>query len=84
MAKKLEYEIINNRYRIIRLLGKGGMGIVHLVEDALKDNLEFALKTISHKVLSKHRTAGIEIFKNEYDIMTRLKHPNLTQVYDFG
>ncbi len=83
MTAENNNRIISNRYKIIRTLGEGGMGLVYLVEDLLRDNIKFALKAINQRILSKHRTAGIEIFKNEYDIMTRLKHPNLTQVYDF-
>ncbi len=76
--------LINNRYRILRELGRGGMGIIYLVEDSLKDNMPFALKMIKQEVLTKYRHEGIKIFKNEYEIMTRLKHPNLTRVYEFG
>lgn len=76
--------IINNRYRIIKELGIGGMGILYSVEDSFKDNMKFALKTIKTAVIKKYSRHGIDIFKNEYEIMTRLKHPNLTRVYDFG
>lgn len=76
--------MIKNRYRIINEIGKGGMGVVYLVQDTFKDNLYFALKTIKQKFLEKHGISCINTFKNEYEIMTRLKHPNLTQVYEFG
>lgn len=77
-------EIINNRYRPVKELGQGGMGIVYLVEDTLRDNMLFALKTIKQNILNKFRNTSTEAFKNEYEIMMRLKHPNLTRVYDFG
>ncbi len=77
-------DLISNRYRITDKLGQGGMGIVYLVEDSLKDNMLFALKTIRQDVLSKMKEIGIKSFKNEYEMMTRLKHPNLAQVYEFG
>ncbi len=79
-----EKSIIDSRYRIIGNLGQGGMGIVYLAEDMLRDNITFAVKTIKQNVLSSTRHSGIDSFKNEYEIMTRLKHPNLTQVFDFG
>ncbi len=75
---------VNNRYRIVRELGRGGMGLIYLVADILKDDMLFALKTIKQDILHNCRKAGIETFKNEYEIMTRLKHPNLTRVYEFG
>lgn len=77
-------DIISNRYRIIAELGRGGMGIVYKVEDILKDNMLFALKTIKKEILYKYAGIGTKSFKNEYEIMTRLKHPNLARVYDFG
>ena len=76
--------VINNRYRIMDTLGQGGMGIVYLVEDTLKENMPFALKTIRQDILLRAGKTGINSFKNEYEVMTRLKHPNLTQVYEFG
>lgn len=69
---KLLPEIINNRYKPLKELGQGGMGIVYLVEDTLKDNMPFALKTIKHNILSKFHNISTESFKNEYEIMTRL------------
>ncbi len=77
-------KLINNRYKTIRKLGQGGMGIVYLAEDTFKGSLLFAIKTIKHEILSKYQKYGIDTFKNEYEVMTRLKHPNLTRVFDFG
>lgn len=76
--------IIQNRYRILREIGRGGMGIVYLVEDTFKDNMHLALKTIKHDITLKKRDHSIDKFKHEYEVMTRLKHPNLTRVYEFG
>ncbi len=80
----LDKKLIDRRYRIVKRLGSGGMGIVYLVEDTLKDNISLALKKIKHDVIKNHKSTGISSLKNEYEIMTRLKHPNLTRVYDFG
>ncbi len=77
-------EFIGRRYRVLDTLGKGGMGIVYLVHDILMNNAVFALKTIRQDLVISHKKTGIDNFKNEYEIMTRLKHPNLTQVHDFG
>ena len=77
-------QLINERYRIVRKIGSGGMGIVYLVEDTYKDNMPFAVKTIRQKIMANSlKSLGVKTFKNEYEIMTRLKHPNLTRVYDF-
>ncbi len=77
-------QLINKRYRIKGSIGSGGMGLVYLVEDIYKDNMLFAIKTIKQNIMTAgNKTASIETFKNEYEIMTRLKHPNLIRVYDF-
>lgn len=79
-----DHSIIGNRYRIKRELGQGGMGIVYLTEDILMDNMLFAIKTVKQEIIKRFRKHSIDAFKNEYEVMTRLKHPNLTRVYDFG
>jgi len=74
-------EIINNRYRILRKLGQGGMGSVFLVEDTLENNKKIALKTIQAE---QQKLPALEKFKNEFKSLTELHHPNLAEVYDFG
>ena len=74
-------ELINNRYRIIRPLGKGGMGTVYLVEDTLRDDQVMALKTIRADLLGERNLAQ---FKYEFAALGQLRHPNLVSVYDFG
>ncbi len=57
------------------------MGQVFLVEDLLKGDLPVALKTLRHGLLSEGAVAR---FKEEFRAMTRLRHPNLAAVQDFG
>ncbi len=73
--------LINQRYANVRLLGEGGMGTVYLVRDTRLGNRPIALKFLR----PGGPTAGnIDQFKNEFRSMTRLRHPNLAEVYDFG
>ncbi|MBN1982100.1 MAG: diguanylate cyclase [Chitinivibrionales bacterium] len=72
---------INTRYRILEELGRGGMGTVYLVEDAVFNHRRIALKSINTAMV---RPEYLTIFKAEFLAMTRLKHPSLVQVYDFG
>lgn len=72
---------INNRYTIIEILGQGGMGTVFLTEDILINRQQVALKCVDEHVLTKEL---LNSFKKEFEVMTRLKHPNLVQVFDFG
>lgn len=73
--------IINNRYKIIEELGTGSSGLVYLVEDILQAHRQVALKTIKNKQLDKQTKM---IFKREFEVMTRLKHPHITKVYDIA
>lgn len=77
-------DLIDNRYKKIRTLGEGGMGTVFLVEDIARNNRVFAAKTVKSAFIAKDAENSLLRFKTEYDIMTRLKHPNLARVYDFG
>ncbi|MEM9941636.1 MAG: serine/threonine-protein kinase [Planctomycetota bacterium] len=68
------------RYRIIRTLGKGGMGIVYLAEDT-KLNREVALK------VPKFPEGQNEIedrFRREAKAAARLLHRNICPVYDIA
>lgn len=69
--------ILNNRYRIISLLGKGGMGEVYQAEDQSLANL-VAVK-VNHN-LDPHASAQ---FMREARLLASLKHPNLPRVIDY-
>ena len=74
-------ETVANRYSLVKLLGKGGMGSVYSVEDLVHKRQKIALKMIDTRILSPE---SLQRFKREFEIMTRLKHPNLIRVYDLG
>ncbi|HOW92740.1 MAG TPA: serine/threonine-protein kinase, partial [Anaerolineaceae bacterium] len=69
--------ILKSRYRIISLLGKGGMGEVYLAEDQSLAN-QVAVK-VNHN-LSTHASAQ---FIREARLLASLKHPNLPRVIDY-
>ena len=75
--------LVDKRYSIIKKIGQGGMGVVYLAEDKFQSNKKIALKTIISKFFENNNEALL-MFKNEYQVMTKLKHPNLTKVYDYG
>jgi len=75
--------LVDKRYSIIKKIGQGGMGVVYLAEDKFQNNKKIALKTIISNFFENNDEALL-MFKNEYQVMTRLKHPNLTKVYDYG
>ncbi|WP_414899590.1 protein kinase domain-containing protein [Sphingomonas flavalba] len=69
-------------YCVIRLLGRGGMGAVYLGErvDADFDHV-VAIKLIKPGILSHDM---IQRFRRERQIMAKLRHPHIAQLYDGG
>jgi serine/threonine protein kinase len=73
--------IIAERYRIVGLLGKGGMGEVYRADD-LKLGQTVALKFLPADLAADPRRR--ERFHNEVRIARQVAHPNLCRVYDLG
>lgn len=68
-------------YRILKELGRGGMGSVYLARQLSLDR-NVALKTIQTEWASKPRV--IARFIREAYAVAQLTHPNVVQIYDFG
>lgn len=73
--------LIAGRYRIIALLGKGGMGEVYRADD-LTLGQAVALKFLPDAAAGD--PALLERFRNEVRIARRISHPNVCRVYDVG
>ena len=73
--------LLASRYRIIALLGKGGMGEVYRADD-LTLGQPVALKFLPDE--AAHDQGLLERFKNEVRIARRVSHPNVCRVYDVG
>jgi serine/threonine protein kinase/dienelactone hydrolase len=69
------------RYKLLRVLGEGGMGIVYLAEQAEPVKREVALKVIKPGLDSKRVIAR---FKAEQQVLARMEHPHIARVYDTG
>jgi Tol biopolymer transport system component/predicted Ser/Thr protein kinase len=65
-------------YRIVRLLGRGGMGDVYAAEDARLNRL-VALKILSQ--ITPDDTERLERFRREAQAIAALKHPNVVTIY---
>jgi len=69
------------RYRIERVLGRGGMAVVYLARD------EELQRLVAVKVLAEHLTDDDNFrarFLQEARLASRLSHPNVVQLYDAG
>jgi len=73
--------LIAGRYRIIALLGRGGMGEVYRADD-LTLGQAVALKFLPDTAAGD--PALLERFRNEVRIARRISHPNVCRVYDVG
>jgi len=73
--------LVASRYRIIALLGKGGMGEVYRADD-LTLGQAVALKFLPDEAARDESL--LERFRNEVRIARRVSHPNVCRVYDVG
>ena len=73
--------VVRDRYEILRVLGQGGMGCVYAVKDR-QSGAERALKVLGTTQgglrIAQHR------FKREFSTISRVSHPGIVSVYDFG
>ena len=67
------------RYRIVKILGKGGMGVVWLAEHLMMQRM-VALKVISSRFTSGRES--VERFRQEVRAAARLAHPNIVTAFD--
>lgn len=68
-------------YRIVRVLGEGGMGVVYLAEQDEPVRRQVALKVL-HSGLSSSEV--VARFRTEQQALAMMDHPNITHVYDAG
>ncbi len=68
-------------YRLIRLVGKGGMGEIYAAEDT-RLGRQVALKLLP--TLHAGDTIRVRRFENEARAASALNHPNIVTIHDFG
>ena len=73
--------LLAQRYRIVSLLGRGGMGEVYRANDLLLAQA-VALKFLPAQWTSDEPT--LARFRNEVRIARQISHPNVCRVYDIG
>jgi tRNA A-37 threonylcarbamoyl transferase component Bud32 len=72
--------VLAGRYRVLGLLGKGGMGEVYKAFDLIL-NQTVALKFLAPSLITE---AALARFRNEVRIARQVSHPNVCRVYDLG
>jgi eukaryotic-like serine/threonine-protein kinase len=75
-------QVLAQRYRIQRLLGKGGMGAVYLADDEVLSEL-VALKVISSAFAADER-AMIARFRREAAAARKVSSPSVIRIHDLG
>jgi GAF domain-containing protein len=73
--------VVDGKYRLDQVLGKGGMGAVYRATDLRLD------RQVAVKILHGSRfgdAAALRRFEREARASARLNHPNITAVHDYG
>ena len=74
-------QVVDERFRIRRFVGRGGMGEVYEAED-LELGVTVALKTLLPEHLADPQLQAR--FKREIHLARRVTHPNVCRVFDLG
>ncbi|MHC5077656.1 MAG: serine/threonine-protein kinase [Planctomycetota bacterium] len=76
-----DLNILFHRYRIVSLLGRGGIGSVYRVEDLREGGRQKALKRVT---LPPGREDAFDLIRSEFEILARIEHPNLAKAFEIG
>ncbi|MBI2834145.1 MAG: protein kinase [Acidobacteria bacterium] len=73
--------IVENKYRIDQVLGRGGMGAVYRARDVRLDR-DVAVKVVHQRLLVQ--ADARRRFRREAQIVARLQHPAIVSIFDYG
>lgn len=73
-------QVISDRYKVVSVIGHGGMGAVYKVEQIFLRRM-FALKTLHGQAFTE---VAMRRFHKEAQAASKLNHPNLVKAHDFG
>ncbi|MCB9539278.1 MAG: serine/threonine protein kinase [Myxococcales bacterium] len=81
-TQDLSGRVVNSQFRLLRKLGRGGMGVVYLAEQIGMDR-QVVVKVLHAELVAGSDTAGAR-FQREAKAVARLNHPHIVQVHVFG
>lgn len=79
--QRAKSRIFAGRYEYISPLGRGAGGSVYLVEDLRRQRRKIALKVLTAEA---YKTVQGKMLRREFEILSKLNHPNLVEVFDYG
>jgi serine/threonine-protein kinase len=79
LSQRLQ-DVLSDRYRIGRQLGRGGMAALFLAK-GLKHHRRVAIKVLDPEVAA---AVGTERFLREIETVARLTHPHILPLHDSG
>ena len=82
-AERLIGTTVGGRFRITKVLGEGGMGVVYEAEQVLGSTVRKVAVKMLHPHLSSDRSITAR-FHRECGTVAQLEHPNTIRVFDFG
>jgi len=74
-------QVVADRYHVVKKLGEGGMGQVYLAEH-VKMGRRSAIKVMNPAMV--HDPDAVARFNREASNASRITHPNVCAIYDFG
>jgi serine/threonine-protein kinase len=74
-------QVVDGRYRVLEVIGRGGMGVVYRVEHLRMGKI--AAMKVLHRDLADDPEV-IQRFEREAAAVSKLHHPHTVQVFDFG
>ncbi|GHU35559.1 putative serine/threonine-protein kinase [Clostridia bacterium] len=77
--ERLIGKLLDNRYKIIRIVGIGGMAVVYEADD-VQMNRKVAVKMLKDEIKEDERE--VRRFINESKVLAKLSHPNIVRIYD--
>ena len=80
-ANDLVGQVVADRYHVVKKLGEGGMGQVYLAEH-VKMGRRSAIKVMNPSMV--HDPDAVARFNREASNASRITHPNVCAIYDFG